>query len=683
MQVVDPSNPGIGNSASAKWFDFFHADVPKSLVLGYVTFLTLAYVVVVTHTPLAVIPVAPHDDGLFMKLGQHLAEGRWLGRYDQFTLIKGPGYPGFLAVSQWLGFPASLAHALFHCFAVTVFVVTLHRFIGSFLLSGFLFALLLWHPVLLSLQRVLREQIYSGQVLLILAAFTAILFIPLGNFRKMLFSSLCGILLGWFWLTREEGIWIVPGILILVSVAMWKAFQARKLRSLFASLMIISCVFAATQVSVRAINLWAYGKFIDVEVKEKNFLRALRAIDSVRSGGTKPYISVTMAARQRIYAVSQAFASLRDYFDAQQLSWAQYTCQLLPDACGEIGAGWFLWALRDVAELKGHLASPTTASAFFKQLANEISSACDRKELECSPQLIPELPQTSWADLVKRVPSSYLAAANTLSLIHLPLQFNPSSGTEAQLLTALRFLNYPMYSRPDGGVATTYRLSGWYYRSGHDWFWIHVKNADGTPAAAQMSRLLSPDIQAGSKDAVEQRFVLETRCVEQCVVQFETPDGSKAEKTLGEIRLGLNHFLVGSGTVHVDSMQLAADPFALTRLDRLCIKIREVVLSHYFWFSIPTLVAGAFSFLAATALYWRLALSNVNYLMALVCWLPAFFRTSLLVLIDATSFPALSMPYLSPTYFLLIGGAVLSCAALLNLASPGANLRPWRSDGMT
>ena len=34
------------------------------------------------------------------------------------------------------------------------------------------------------------------------------------------------------------------------------------------------------------------------------------------------------------------------------------------------------------------------------------------------------------------------------SLIHPPLQFNPSSGSEAQLDTALRFLNYPLYTRP-------------------------------------------------------------------------------------------------------------------------------------------------------------------------------------------------------------------------------------------
>lgn len=75
----------------------------------------------------------------FMTLGRYLAEGKWLGPYDQLTLVKGPGYPAFLALAQWLGLPVSLAHALLRCFAIAIFVIVLHRFIGSFLLSGLLF----------------------------------------------------------------------------------------------------------------------------------------------------------------------------------------------------------------------------------------------------------------------------------------------------------------------------------------------------------------------------------------------------------------------------------------------------------------------------------------------------------------------------------------------------------------
>jgi hypothetical protein len=55
----------------------------------------LLYIAVVAHTPIAALPPAAHDDGWYMAIGHHIAEGQWLGPYSQYTLIKGPGYPLF------------------------------------------------------------------------------------------------------------------------------------------------------------------------------------------------------------------------------------------------------------------------------------------------------------------------------------------------------------------------------------------------------------------------------------------------------------------------------------------------------------------------------------------------------------------------------------------------------------
>jgi len=72
------------------------------------------YTVLYLHTPLSINATYPHDDTLFMSLGRSLAEGQWLGPYTEFTLMKGPGYPFFLAAANWLGISVALAHALFH-----------------------------------------------------------------------------------------------------------------------------------------------------------------------------------------------------------------------------------------------------------------------------------------------------------------------------------------------------------------------------------------------------------------------------------------------------------------------------------------------------------------------------------------------------------------------------------------
>jgi hypothetical protein len=681
MQVEKSSNLNMAKARTAKWVDFRSRHETRfRFAAGYAAFSVLAYVAIATHMPLTLYPDAMHDDALFISLGQHLAHGKWLGPYNAVTLIKGPGYPAFLAAAQWLGTSVSLAHALFHCFSVTAFVLVLHRFMRSFLLSGLLFTLLLWHPVSLSvvLQRPIRDEIYYGQMLLILASLVALLFFPSNASRKILCSVTCGLLLGWFWLTREEGIWILPGIAVFVAVALWAALRRHRLRALLAPLTIVACIFAVTQIGYRAANWWAYGKFIGIEVKDKNFENALGAISSVRSGGTKPFISVTKAARERIYAVSPTFASLRDYFDGGQDLWsARLTCELLPDSCGEIAAGWFMWSLRETAAQKGHFSSATAAASFFKQIADEISAACARGQLECSPQLIPEMPQTSLSQIAERLPSRYVTAVKFLLLIDPPLQVNPSHGTEAQLAPVLRFLNFPLFN-PSPDVVSKFKLSAWYYRKGHDWIVANVRNPDGTPAQTKMDRSSSPDLQSAFKDpdASEQRFILDTTCVDKCVLEIETPEGQKVEKTLGEIRAGkAADIAVGGGTVHIDSTDTSVGAFAPSRIDEFCNTLRIIILSHYSWLSIPTIIAGLLSFFIATLLYWRIVMLNICYVVALASWVLVFSRASLLILIDATSFPALNLTYLTPAHFLLMSGAVLSCAALLNLARPRVKFR--------
>jgi hypothetical protein len=63
---------------------------------------------------MVLLPDATHDDGLFMALGRSLAEGHWLGDFNQFTLMKGPGFPAF--VNNWLGIPIP---SVMLCFTVS------------------------------------------------------------------------------------------------------------------------------------------------------------------------------------------------------------------------------------------------------------------------------------------------------------------------------------------------------------------------------------------------------------------------------------------------------------------------------------------------------------------------------------------------------------------------------------
>ena len=662
----------------------------------YMGGLILLYVFVSVHTPLLVIANAPHDDGLFISLGRYLSEWVWLGPFNQFTLMKGPGYPFFLALNNWLGTPISLTHALFHCAAVTIFAVIAQRFIRSLVVSGMLFTLLLWHPIALSvdLLRILRDRIYFDQLLILLAILLLLLFDVRDGRRTILLGALGGLVLGWFWLTREEGVWVLPGLGILVLAGALQAWREGKMLTLASALMVVVGVFAVTQLGFRAGNWWAYGKFVGVDFKETNFQRALGALDSVRSGGTKPFVSITHEAMRKVFAVSPSFASLAPYFEGKGRDWDAFGCQIYPTSCGEISSGWFMWALRAAAEEAGHFKSPSEASTFFGQIADEVEAACRGGALRCEPQLIAEMPPMTRQRLADGLQQSFGPALELLTLLDFSDSYSglaqPSgSGGNAQALSAaLRFLNYPLHRR-SGDVSlrfTAYSFSGWYYRDGSDWISVAVTRPDGSAADVQVDRGDSPDIAKhfGDPRASLQRFIIRTDCEPGCLLRIEAAYGAEAERRFDElVNKAPYGFAVGQGTFYLDVATPMTDAtYKTTPADHLANTLRALN-SHLYKFPYGAIVGlGILAFVLCTLVHLRGAIWNACYMAALAFWTLALSRFGLLLFTHATALPALQLHYFAPTYFMIVCGACFSLAAWLQLRrsnAPGTIGPPARS----
>ena len=83
--------------------------------------VSLAYVILSVHLPVGVLADARFDDAWFFGRAHDLAAGRWLGSYSQVTLMKGPGYPVFLALCYGIGVSAILVQALLNVAACALF----------------------------------------------------------------------------------------------------------------------------------------------------------------------------------------------------------------------------------------------------------------------------------------------------------------------------------------------------------------------------------------------------------------------------------------------------------------------------------------------------------------------------------------------------------------------------------
>lgn len=639
--------------------------------VGTVLVSCVLYLIVIVHTPLSVRPTAGHDDGLFMKLGRFFAQGEWFGPYNNFTLKVGPGYPVFLAFSSWLGLPVSAAHALFHGTAVGLFAWIVRRISRSPFLGLVVFLLTLWHPVFHA-DRIVRAAIYPGQVLLLLACFSYALFVTERPARRLLGGVAAGLILVWCWLTREEGVVLLPGLGFLLLFATVRAWRARAVvQAILVPVAPALVLFLVVQLAFQFGNWVAYGSFVGVDFKERNFQAALTALRSVREGERIPYVPVSRAARMRIYAVSPAFASLKEYIDppTQEASWQQ-GCLARPSTCGDIAVGFFMWILRGAAASRGHYETPARASAFFGTLAREVQAACRDGRLVCKRPLISYMPPVTQEQL-EAIPASAVEALARLSFVRRP-DFNPhhrSWGGEGVLTQALAFLNHPLHW-PSPDVGSHFVFRGWYYAKADTWFRLDVMHPDSTPALSMLERRASPDLARHFDDpqALQQRFLAETNCQEACTLVVTGADGATLRIAISELMDEKSRFALSGGVLYFD---LASKEGGYVAEADVRVKtagaVRTALIAGY-ELALPVLLGlGFLAFIVGLALAWKKRTFSPLMALATTTWILLATRLALLVLIDISSFPGFRDRYLAPAFYLSVAAALVSIGAVVTI----------------
>ena len=640
--------------------------------------MALAFVAVFSHTPMAIYANALHDDGLFIRQGIRLAHLQWLGNYDQLTLAKGPGYPIFLAINSWLGLPVSAGHAIFHCVASGLFGWTCSRASGSRGLGLAAFCLLLWNPLFLT-ARVVREGIYTGQILFAYGLAFYSLFLAKTTRTGIVGGAAAGFLLGWCWLTREEGPLLLPGLAILLLAALLRGRrQADQLRFVAVVLSSMVVTFLGVQASYRLTNLARYGSLVGVDFKESNFTAAVQALQSVRTGQPVAFLPVPRAVRERLYEVSPAFASLRGYLDPAGGSPWQFGCDYWKWTCGDIASGWFVWALRDAAASAGQYRSPKTTANFFRTLAKEVNEACQAGKLTCEHSWIPYMPTVTHEQLAS-IPNWLAKAIRMVAHVDpLPMQPNPSVGDPAAMTEALAFLNYPVSSDFPAGGQADLTLDGWYFDGTGGWFSLQILPNGGKDAFVSIERKDSPDLVAAFNNAAaaRHRFSIEARCQGDCLLAFVSDTNERHEVDLNEVLKGARGFHIGGGMIQLDdvvdarSTHIAAGDLFL---ERSAGRIRRF-LDRVFGWVLPTwMVAGAAAFLVVVIAGIRERNRWPELVIAVLAgalWVLVLVRTLALVLISISAFPAVNHLYLAPAIYVAPVAALLSLWAALAVIVP-------------
>ena len=652
---------------------------PRKLTTALLIVLCAASLVrfiVVLNLPILFLPGAGHDDGLYMRLAVNLASGRWLGGFNQFTLMKGPGYPVFLALSGLSGLPVSATHALLQFAAILAAAWAVYRLTASRAIAALTFITLTFYPVgfMPELLRVVRDQIYWAQTLLVFSLFAIVLFAPpRGRHGAALVAGLAGLILGWTWLTREEGVWFVPGLgLLAAGAVLIYRKQRHELLALARNIGIAAIGFIAVNAAFMTGNRFAYGSFVGVDFKETNFKSALEALEDVDVGPIIPYVPVSNAARSEIAKASPAFAPLSATLAPGQPlfeTWSRNSCSFGSATCGQIVGAVLMWALRDSAAINKFYQSPSKASDGFGKIASEIAAACSDGRLRCRPRWVSFMPPLADQQRAS-IPGAFLAVVDKVVFLDPPIPPVTSPFTANRDEKYWAFLNNPYIG---SFIRNGYDLivRGWYRDiQSTDWPAFKVYTEQGLEISSSTKRLPSPDLQQHFSDpsADHNRYEMSFRCPNICSIVALNSLGQEVRMTLDSDRS--MSASSGGAVLYVDTASSAEANAFVYPAQRLAPQIRAWLVRFY-GVVVPVLMLAG---LAATVVAaWRSVRRrslNAVLVSALTAWILVATRIVILTLVEASSFGAANFLYAAPALYLAVVAAFLSIAALFDRSQP-------------
>ena len=353
--------------------------------------LTAAKLWLTSGQTIYAIGAAIHDDKLFALQAAHILNGDWLGPYNQFTLAKGPMFPLFLAGVFWLGLPLILVQQLVYTGASLAVTRALRPWFRTAGAQFAVYALLLANPMSWdagNLGRLMRQNIYTPLALLIVAGLVQLFHRRRESWRRQAGpAALAGTALGCFWLTREESVWLLPavGLLLFGIVAALGREVLSRWRPLAASLGLFLGAALLPILIVCTLNHRHYGWFGTVEFRAADFKDAYGALTRLKVGPELPHqVPVTRQMREAAYELSPAFARLQPYLEGP-VGWHWVEKDLFPAEERQIRGGWFVWAIRDAMMAAGLSPDAATAMRHYRLIADEINAACDSGRVPARP----------------------------------------------------------------------------------------------------------------------------------------------------------------------------------------------------------------------------------------------------------------------------------------------------------
>lgn len=658
------------------------------LLLLAICLIVVVRLALVSSRGLQAVAGAVYDDELFLQMAENILAGDWLGPYHERTLAKGPLYSLFVAANYLIGTPLVLAQQALYLGAGLVMMRAFAPLVRSRLILVLFFAVYAFNPATVggAAQRATRDGVYAILTVLVLGGLVGLLRSVADRRSGFGWAGLLGAAFAAFWLTREEGIWLVPSAGALVIAILWvplsRARQDKAELRHAVSLVLAGGIALGLIGGVAAINNTRYGVFLTNEFREGPFPAAYGALSRVEHPAWKQWVPVPKDVRALVYDESPSFRELQPFLEGQLgAAWGEHGCQDRPSTCGEIAAGWFMWALRDAAAKAGYYSTAVEAAEYWQRVASEVNQACREGRLACGAERASMDPPLR-VEYLAQLPSTLLRAVEFFtSFAGMPADPQPSVGA----LSRLPFFEAITRNRlTPAAKPTSYTVKGWAYRPGTELTFKIDEGRGGSPVGS-IEELPSPDLAAhfGDQSASSSRFV--ARCGQPCTISFFA-GGSLVGKLNVLDRVPVLRSQDEALVVYVESDEMAslptASPFPVGEaIDREKGRVLARILDAYRLAGPIASGVGLLAYLVAAIMVPVKRRASLLFLTNTALLIAISARIVLLSVLDITSFGGINVLYLAPAYPLLLAFVPLSVFEAGRVVGGTLGSRVRRADG--
>ncbi|MBR3134834.1 MAG: hypothetical protein IKG56_05185 [Clostridia bacterium] len=311
-----------------------------------------------------------YDDRMMINKLQWLIEGKYLGDYSVYTLMKGAVFPIFLFIVRSINISYSSALTILYIFACLFFIYSLRKVINQDVWILFVFLLLIFNPV--SYSSDLFQRLYRNclSIIELLFFFGIVINIMSSEKNNILSYIFLGIIVSIMRLTRDDNMWTTIVLAILI---IYKLYKDLKIKTIIINMIPVLLIIINLNI-VSLVNLKKYNIYTYDELSNSYFKDAFKKVLEIKDDEKIDYISVPKSTFYKLVDNSEVFDFTREEID-------KYYSKLA-NKDGEIYNGNIIWYFRFWIYKKHSFKDGKEVNEYFKRLSDELDNLFEEGKLE-------------------------------------------------------------------------------------------------------------------------------------------------------------------------------------------------------------------------------------------------------------------------------------------------------------